>query len=79
MNFLFKALESKYQSKIDEAIATIDLYFNNTVGVGDHADIVNTIDKYVEMLESNASKLETIRRLFENAPQKESEQKPENK
>ena len=27
MNFFYKALESKYQAKIDEAVATIELYF----------------------------------------------------
>ena len=66
MNFFYKALESKYQAKIDEAVATIELYFNNAVGVGEHPDVISVLDDYIGMIETNSSKLETLKKLFEN-------------
>tara|TARA_Y100001972_G_scaffold126538_1_gene180565 strand:+ start:1184 stop:1393 length:210 start_codon:yes stop_codon:yes gene_type:complete len=59
-----KALEAKYQAKIEEALAVIDLYVNKSVGVGDHPDVLSVLDKQISILESNKSKLETVRTLF---------------
>lgn len=78
MNFFYKALESKYQAKIDEAVAIIELYFNNSVGVGEHPDIISVLDEYISMIETNSSKLETLRKLFENPPT-ESDKKEKDK
>ena len=64
MNRFYRALESKYQAKIEEAVATLDLYFRNSVGVGEHPDIVEVLDNYVSMLDENQSKLDTLRALF---------------
>jgi hypothetical protein len=64
MNRFYRALESKYQAKIDEAVATLDLYFRNSVGVGEHPDILEVLDNYVSMLDENQSKLDTLRALF---------------
>ena len=66
MNFFYKALESKYQAKIDEAVATIELYFNNAVGVGEHPDVISVLDDYIGMIETNSSKLETLKKLFDS-------------
>ncbi len=64
MNRFVKALEAKYQAKIEEALAVIDLYVNKSVGVGDHPDVLSVLDKQISILESNKSKLETVRTLF---------------
>jgi hypothetical protein len=66
MNRFYRALESKYQSKIEEALAILDLYFNKSVGVGEHPDIVDVLDKYIDMLDENRAKLDTLRSLFVN-------------
>lgn len=65
MNRFYRALEAKYQAKIEEALATLDLYFNKSVGVGEHPDIVEVLDNYLDMLDDNRSKLETLRNLFD--------------
>lgn len=70
MNRFIRALEAKYQAKIEEALATIDLYLNNSVGVGEHPDILEVLDNYLAILDENKSKLETLRSLF--APTNES-------
>ena len=66
MNRFIKALESKYQAKIDEAIATIDLYITKSVGVGEHPDILSVLDEYINILESNTSKLDIITKVFKD-------------
>lgn len=66
MNRFYRALESKYQSKIEEALAILDLYFNKSIGVGEHPDIVDVLDKYIDMLDENRAKLDTLRSLFVN-------------
>ena len=64
MTRFIKALESKYQAKIDESLATIDLYLSKPVGIGEHPDILDVLDKYLEELDNNKSKLETLRGLI---------------
>ena len=44
-NRYIKALESKYQAKIDEGIAIIDLYMSRSAGVGEHPDIISVLDE----------------------------------
>ena len=64
MDRFIRALEAKYQSKIEEALATIDLYLTKSVGVGEHPDILGVLDQYVSELDEYKSKLETLRNLF---------------
>ena len=75
MNRFVRALEAKYQAKIEESLATIDLYMNKSVGVGEHPDIMDVLDKYMSILDENRSKLETLHNLFydPNAEQKDIE------
>lgn len=64
MNRFYNALESKYKAKIDEALAVLELYFNKSVGVGEHPDIVDILDKYLTTLDENQAKLATLQKLF---------------
>jgi len=61
MNNFYRALEVRYQAKIEESLAILDLYFNKSVGVGEHPDILDVLDKYLSMLDENISKLETLK------------------
>ncbi len=63
-NRYIKALESKYQAKIDEGIAIIDLYMSKSTGVGEHPDIISVLDEYVSMVETNTAKLNLVRTVF---------------
>jgi hypothetical protein len=64
MNRFYSALEQHYISKITESIATLDLYFNKSVGIGEHSDILEEIKKYTDMLDDADSKLSTLRNYF---------------
>ena len=61
-----RALEARYQAKVEEALATIDLYLTKSVGICEHPDILEVLDTYVTMLDENQSKLDTLRTLFTN-------------
>lgn len=64
MNRFIRALEAKYQAKIEEALATLDLYLSKSVGVGEHPDILDVLDQYLSVLDENKSKLLTLKELF---------------
>tara|TARA_B100001094_G_C17753982_1_gene587156 strand:+ start:322 stop:561 length:240 start_codon:yes stop_codon:yes gene_type:complete len=70
MNRLYRALEAKYQADIEEALAVVDLYFNKSVGVGEHPDVLAELDKYMGLLESSMGKLETLKKIF-SQPEKD--------
>lgn len=63
-NALYLALESKYQSEINSSKATLLIYFNNSVGIGEHPQHLEEMDKLVENITSNNDKLETLRNYF---------------
>ena len=42
---LIQALEDKYNAKISEADATIKIYLTNPVGIGEHPQHLEEIDK----------------------------------
>lgn len=64
-NKLLQASIDKYKAEISEALATLDVYFNNPVAIGEHPDLLTEIDKYVEKLETATGKLETINKYFD--------------
>lgn len=64
MNRFYRALEARYQANIEEALATLELYFNKSVGVGEHPDIMEILDKYLTVLDDNRGKLVTLQQLF---------------
>jgi len=59
-----EALASKYEAEIKVAKATLQVYFKNSVGIGEHSDLVEEFDKHIEALASAEEKLETLRRNF---------------
>ena len=60
---LLKALEDKYHSKISEAEATIEIYLTKSVGIGEHPQHVDELDKQVDIIAQNEEKLGVIHRL----------------
>ena len=60
MNFLFKALVAKLEGEIEVSKANIKVYERNPVGIGEHIDIVETIEKEVEKIAHAHDKIEAI-------------------
>lgn len=58
---MIEALILKYQSEMAEAEATLMVYFSNPVGIGEHPQHLEEMDKFVEQLANAKDKLETLK------------------
>lgn len=58
---MYEALILKYRSEMAEAEATLLVYFNNPVGIGEHPQHLEEMDKYVEKMANAKDKLETLK------------------
>ena len=65
-NALFKSLTKKYEADIAAAYATLLVYFDNAVGIGEHPQQLEEMDKLVSKIESAESKLSALNRHFNN-------------
>jgi hypothetical protein len=58
---LLEALTKRYEAQIAEADATIKIYFENSVGIGEHPQHVDEVDKLIEKIANAEEKLEVIK------------------
>ena len=56
----YKALIKKYEAEIEECLATLKLYMNKSVGIGEHSDLLTELDKYVSKLAAAEDNLATL-------------------
>ena len=61
---MFKALVKKYEAEIAEAEATLLIYFNNPVGIGEHPQHLEEMDKCLDKYATAKDKLEIIQSLI---------------
>ncbi len=47
---MLEALEKKYEAEISAADATIHIYLNNSVGIGEHPQHLEEIDKQLSKI-----------------------------
>lgn len=57
---MYDALIMKYQAQMLEAEASLLVYFNSPVGIGEHPQHIEEMDKLVEKIANAKDKLETI-------------------
>ena len=65
-NPLYKALEKKYESDIASAKATMIIYFDNPVAIGENPQHITELDKLNEQLANAEEKLVSLRKHFNN-------------
>ena len=58
-----EALILKYTGIVAAADVNIRVYLSNSVGIGEHADIVGAIDEQIEIAANAHEKLEFIKNL----------------
>ena len=63
---LFKSLTYKYKSEIQCNKSTLLIYFNNSVGIGEHPQHLEEMDELVSKLTDATDKLETLNKFFLN-------------
>ena len=55
-----KALKKKLEGDIERSKCNINVYLNQSVGIGEHIDIVETVEKELTKLAEAEDKLETL-------------------
>jgi len=59
-----EALTKKYEADISVAKATISVYMDKSVGIGEHPQFIHEIDKQLELIASAEEKLETLKKHY---------------
>ncbi len=54
---IIDALEARYEAQISEADATIKIYLENSVGIGEHPQHIDEVDKQLEKIATAQEKL----------------------
>ena len=57
---ILNALEAKYEAQVAEAHATIKIYLENSVGIGEHPQHIDEVDKQFEKIAAAQEKLEVL-------------------
>jgi hypothetical protein len=64
MNKWLKAELDYWKSERSQALATLELYFNDSVGIGDHSDLSAEIHKWTSKLSEAVENLDNLRAYF---------------
>ena len=66
MNQLIQAAIDFYQAQRTEALAHLDLLFNDATMIGEHSDLLTEVKKWTESLAQAEENLETLKRNFDH-------------
>ena len=58
---ILDALEDRYKSQISEADATLKIYLEHSVGIGEHPQHIDEVDKLIEKIANAEEKLKTLK------------------
>jgi small nuclear ribonucleoprotein (snRNP)-like protein len=65
---ILDALRAKYEAEIAEADATVNIYLTNSVGIGEHPQHIEEVNKQIEKIANAKEKIDV---LDEFEPEKE--------
>ena len=60
---ILDALKARYEAEIAEADATANIYLENSVGIGEHPQHIEEVNKQVEKIANAKEKLEVLNEL----------------
>jgi len=58
---IIEALEKRYEAQLAEADATLKIYLENSVGIGEHPQHVDECDKLISKVAEAEEKLSALR------------------
>jgi hypothetical protein len=64
MNKLLKAALSQYAAQRDEALAVLDVYLNNSVGIGEHSNLMKEITEWTQKLTEAEENINSLEKHF---------------
>ena len=62
---LVKALARKYEAEIAQAKASVLIYLDNSVGIGEHPQHIEEIDKLLTKISNAQENLDTLEKHFD--------------
>ena len=65
MNKLLMAAIDSYQAQKTEALAHLDLLFNDATMIGEHSDLLTEVKKWTESLSQAEENLKTLKNNFD--------------
>ena len=60
---IIEALEDRYNAQISEADATLKIYFEHSVGIGEHPQHIDEVDKLVEKIANAEEKIKVLQQF----------------
>ena len=66
-NAILDALEKKYDAAIAEADATIKIYLENSVGIGEHPQHIDEVEKLMGKICHNKEKKEELKNFADDS------------
>ena len=57
---ILNALRAKYEAEIAEADATANIYLENSVGIGEHPQHIEEVDKQIDRIANAKEKLQVL-------------------
>ncbi len=60
---ILEALEARYEAQILEADATLKIYLDSSVGIGEHPQHINEVDKLIEKIASAEEKVKVLQQF----------------
>jgi methylaspartate ammonia-lyase len=57
---IIDALEARYEAQVAEAHATIKIYLENPVGIGEHPQHIDEVDKQLQKIAEADEKLKAL-------------------
>ena len=60
---ILDALRARYEAEIAEASATINIYLTNSVGIGEHPQHLEEMDKLIDKIAQAEEKIEVLEKF----------------
>ena len=60
---ILEALEARYEAQILEAEATLKIYLEDSVGIGEHPQHIDEVDKLIEKIATAEEKIEVLQQF----------------
>ena len=57
---ILEALKARYEAEIAEADATANIYLDNSVGIGEHPQHIDEVNKQIERIAAAKEKLDVL-------------------
>ena len=57
---ILNALRARYEAEIAEADATVNIYLSNSVGIGEHPQHIDEVNKLIDKIAQAKEKLEVL-------------------